>query len=255
MGAKDSVAGEVRPPRVPIDLLPDRITAALLGAAAAEAIAGAPAGARQLLELAESLADKGGFDEADAVRRGLDAAPATGRAGLILRAVPIGLLTPLDRPRLRRTAHRVTMLGGADEGTAMAAVATACLAADLTRFDLTTALVRLRQTLLEEAPMALLSRLVPLAEGTPRFATGDPVDTLQLAISAVGSGTSLPATLDEAATFDGDSAAAVALAGALAGAAFALDGADEEWQAEVPARARVEAVAAALSGRAVALLP
>jgi len=240
---------------VPIDLLPDRITAAFLGVAAAEAVAGATAGARQLLDFAESLAEKAGLDELDAVARGLDAAPATGPAGLLLRAVPVGLLTPLDRPRLRRTAHRAVLLGGGDEGTAVAAVATACLTADLTRFDLGTALVRLRQTLLEEAPMALLSRLAPLPESSPRYATGDPVDTLQLAITAVSSATTVPAALEEAATFDGESAAAVALAGALAGAAFALEGVDEEWLDGVPARARVETVASALGGRAVSLLP
>src|SRR4029077_14001683 len=109
----------------------------------------------------------GGCDEGDPRARGLDQAPATGRAGLLLRAVPVALLSPLDRPRLRRYAHRAALLGGADEGPALTAVAPAALGADLCRFDLDTALVRVHQTLLEEAPVALLSRLRPLPDGDP----------------------------------------------------------------------------------------
>lgn len=241
--------------RLSVDALPDRITAALLGAVAGEAAAGAPAGAGQLLELAASLAEHGELDDADARARGLDQAPATGRAGLLLRAVPIALFSPLDRPRLRRTAHRAVLLGGADEGTAVGAVATAALTADLCRFDLATALVRLRQTLLEEAPMALLDRLRPLGDDDPTWATGDPVDALQLAITALDRAGDLPGVLGQACSYEGDSAAAIALAGALAGVRSRLDGADAGWAESVPAHGRVLRVAAALAVRAVGSLP
>ena len=139
-----------------IDLLPDRLAAALLGAAAGEAAAGTAAGTRQLLDLADSIASRGGLDEADLVARGLDTPPATGAAGLVLRATACGLASPLDRPRLRRDAHRSVRLAGGDEGTAITAVAAAVLAADLCRFDLDLALVRLRQTLLEVFQFAAL---------------------------------------------------------------------------------------------------
>ncbi|HEX3605366.1 MAG TPA: hypothetical protein VH134_05555, partial [Candidatus Dormibacteraeota bacterium] len=225
-----------------IDLLPDRVTAALLGAAAGEAAAGAAAGTRQLLDLAESIADHGGLDAADATARGLDTAPATGAAGLVLRAVACGLASPLDRPRLRRDAHRSVRLAGGDEGTAITAVAAAVLAADLCRFDLDLALVRLRQTLLEEAPLALHARLAPLDPGTAPLCSGDPGSTLQIAITALDRTRTLPEAVEEAAGYGGDITAAIALAGVLAGARSAFEGCDEEWLAAVPARERATAV-------------
>jgi ADP-ribosylglycohydrolase len=242
---------------MPLDAatLADRVAGALLGAAAGEALAGAPAGVRQLLELSESLAGAGGVDGADLSRRGLESQPAPGPAGLLLRAIPIALLTPLDRPRVRRDAHRCARLGGADEGTAMTAVAAAVLAADCCRFDLETALVRVRQTLLEEAPMALLNRLAPLGDGAMSPATSDPGHTLQLAITAVHGAWSLPQAVEAAALNSGDVAAVAALTGALAGVVFGLSGVDPEWLESIPARQRALAAAQALAESARSLLP
>lgn len=231
-----------------IDLLPERVAAALLGAAAGEAASGTSAGTRQLLDLAEAIAERGAVEEADLVARGLDSPPATGQAGLVLRATACGLASPLDRPRLRRDAHRSARFGGGDEGTAITAVAAAVLAADLCRFDLDLALVRLRQTLLEEAPLALHARLMPLDRGTAPLCSGDPGSTLQIAITALDRAATLPETVEEAAAYGGDIAAAVALAGVLAGARSALTGCDEDWLAAVPARDRANAVAARLTG-------
>jgi ADP-ribosylglycohydrolase len=179
--------------------------------------------------------------------RGLDAPPATGAAGLVLRATVCGLASPLDRPRLRRDAHRSVRLAHGDEGTAITAVAAAVLAADLCRFDLDLALVRLRQTLLEEAPLALHARLVPLDRFTAPLCSGDPGSTLQVAITALDRAGTLPETIDEAASYGGDVVAAVALAGVLAGARTALEGCDEDWLAAVPARARATEIAARLT--------
>jgi hypothetical protein len=233
---------------VAIDLLPDRLAAALVGAAAGEAAAGTAAGVRQLLDLAESIAERGGLDEADAAARGLDTPPATGQAGLVLRATACGLASPLDRPRLRRDAHRSVRLAGGDAGTAITAVAAAVLAADLCRFDLDLALVRLRQTLLEEAPLALHARLAPLEWSTAPLCSGDPGSTLQLAITALDRAATLPEAVDEAAGYGGDVAAAVALTGVLAGARTAFAGCDALWLAAVPARDRATTVAARLAG-------
>lgn len=232
-----------------IDLLPDRVTAALLGAAAGEAAAGTAAGARQLLDLAESIGDRRGLDEADLRARELDRPPATGASGLVLRATACGLASPLDRPRLRRDAHRSVRLAQGDEGTAITAVAAAVLAADLCRFDLDLALVRLRQTLLEEAPLALHARLQPLDPGTAPLCSGDPGSTLQLAITALDRAGTLPEVIEEAASYGGDIAAAIALAGVLAGARTALAGCDPDWLAAVPARERAAGVAARLAAQ------
>ncbi|HVS43809.1 MAG TPA: hypothetical protein VMU20_16265 [Candidatus Dormibacteraeota bacterium] len=234
---------------VVIDLLPDRLAAALVGAAAGEAAAGTAAGTRQLLDLAESIATCGGLDEADLRARGLDALPATGAAGLVLRATACGLASPLDRPRLRRDAHRSVRIAGGDEGTAITAVAAAVLAADLCRFDLDLALVRLRQTLLEEAPLALHARLHPLDPATAPLCSGDPGSTLQIAITALDRASTMPEAIEEAAGYGGEIAAGVALAGVLAGARTALLGCDQEWLSTVPARARAGEVAALLAGR------
>jgi ADP-ribosylglycohydrolase len=233
--------------QIAIDLLPERVAAALLGAAAGEAAAGTSAGARQLIDVAESLAERGGLVEDDLLARGLDRAPATGASGLVLRATACGLASPLDRPRLRRDAHRSVRLAHGDEGTAMTAVAAAVLTADLCRFDLDLALVRLRQTLLEEAPLALHARLQALDRGTAPLCSGDPGSTLQLAITALDRSTTLPQAIEEAASYGGDVAAAVALTGVLAGARTALAGCDEEWLSAVPARDRALAVAARLA--------
>src|SRR5579884_4309852 len=87
-----------------------RIEAAMLGAMAGEAAAGVAAGAADLLGVAESVAVTGGFDEADLRSRGLERPSRGGPSGLLLRAVPFGLVAPFDRPLLRRAAHRCATL-------------------------------------------------------------------------------------------------------------------------------------------------
>ena len=142
-----------------IEDLPGRIEASFIGALAGEHAAGTAAGTADLVGVAESAAACGGFDDTDLRQRGLERPSRAGAAGLLLRALPFGLLSPLDRPRMRRDSYRCVALAGADEGTAVTAVAAALLIADLLRFDLETSLVRVRQSLLEDAPMALLDRL------------------------------------------------------------------------------------------------
>lgn len=235
--------------------LGERIHAALLGAAAGEDAAGEAAGVRQLLDLAEALAATGGTVDAEALRdRGLDAVPAGGPAALLLRAVLAGLLTPLDRPRLRQASHRLVTMARGDEGTAITAVAAGVLAADLTRFDTETALVRLRQTLLEEAPTALHVRLRPIGWADPLAASTDPGASLQLAITMLTRADGIEAVVAAAAHAEGEIAPACALAGALAGARDRLEGCDPDWVDAIPARARIDAVATPLAELAENLL-
>jgi hypothetical protein len=242
-----------------------RIEAAFIGALAGENAAGTAAGAADLLGVAESVAATGGFDEADLRHRGLERPSRGGAAGLLLRALPYGLLTPLDRPRLRRDAYRCLALAGVDEATAITGVAAALLVADLLRFDLETALVRVRQSLLEDAPMALLQRLAVLSETPPPAETepmsgadgatsfqADPTEVLQRAISAVGHDGSVAHVLDAAA---GAPAVSLTLAGALAGARGGLavvDGVDRE---HLPHADRAIAIAHRLGDRLSAREP
>jgi len=139
-----------------------RIVAALCGAAAASQPsdqAGASNPAQDMLAVAESIAERGALDVDDLRQRQLPDASGT---ALLLRALPFGLATPLDRPRLRRDAYRYASAAGADEGTALVCVAAALVAADLLRFDPVMTAIRVRQSLLEDAPMALLNRLTIL---------------------------------------------------------------------------------------------
>src|SRR5258708_6362940 len=87
--------------------------------------------------------------------------------------------------------------GGRLEAQAMTAAAPAVLAADLTRFDLETALIRLRQTLLEEAPSALHLRLKPLSWSESPAGGEDPGSALQLAITALDRAEDVPAVISE----------------------------------------------------------
>lgn len=199
-----------------IDDLRGRIEAACIGALAGEAAAGTSAGAADLLGVAESAAACGGYVESDLRQRGLERPSRSGSAGLLLRALPFGMITPLQRPRLRRDAYRCVALAGADEGTAVAAVAAALLVADVMRFDLETSLIRVRQSLLEDAPLSLLDRL----QITPPHAAegghdADAGAVLQAAIAAVAGTDSIDAAVAAAA---GGPAVALSLAGSLAGA-------------------------------------
>jgi hypothetical protein len=156
-----------------VTAIPDheqRIAAALCGAAAASparAQNGASDPAQDMLAVAESIAERGGLDVDDLRQRQLP--DATG-AALLLRALPFGLATPLDRPRLRHDAYRYASAAGADEGTVLVCVAAALVAADLLRFDPGMTAIRVRQSLLEDAPMALLNRLTILEPGSELLA-------------------------------------------------------------------------------------
>lgn len=199
-----------------IEDLGGRIEAACVGALAGEAAAGTSAGAADLLGVAESAAACGGFVEADLRQRGLERPSRSGSAGLLLRALPFGMITPLQRPRLRRDAYRCVALAGADEGTAVAAVATALLAADLMRFDLETSLIRVRQSLLEDAPMALLDRLRVVPQSTASAPPdSDAGAVLEAAISALAHAQTIEAAVSAAS---GGPAVTLSLAGSLAGA-------------------------------------
>jgi len=252
----DEGVGEVPgPPELPGDpssVHGARVEAAFLGALAGEHAAQAPAAAGDLLEVADSIATVGGFDADDLRRRGLAGSSQAGPAGLLLRAVPFALLAPLDRPRIRRDAYRVAALAGADEGTAIAAIAAALLTADLTRFDPATAVVRVYQSLLEDAPFALLERLRPGEAAPPAEADDDPGAALQLAMAAVLGAGHIAAAI-EAAVAPGRRAA-VSLAGALAGAHLGGAGLDPAWRAAVPHAHRAVTLAAAVAARAADLV-
>lgn len=237
-----------------IEDLPGRIEASVIGALAGEERAGAASGAADLLGAAESASACGGFDEADLRHRGLERPSKGGNAGLLLRALPFGLMTPLDRPRLRRDAYRCVALAGADEATAITAMACALLIADLLRFDLDTALVRVRQSLLEDAPMALLHRLrVPeanMGDGDP--ADPDPGQSLQRAIWAISGATEIEGVLAAAA---GGPCVALSLAGALAGAAGGAASIARVARDRLPHAEAGIGIAHRLAERAVAALP
>jgi hypothetical protein len=162
-----------------------RIAAALCGATAAAAYRD-PNGtdpARDMLIVAESIATCSGLDLDDLRQRQLS--NATAGAGLLLRALPFGLATPFDRPRLRRDAYRCAAAAGADEGTALVCVAAAVVAADLLRFDPVTTAIRVRQSLLEDAPMALLNRLTILSPESEIVDGDDAGAALQVALSVL----------------------------------------------------------------------
>jgi len=236
-----------------VDQLADlgsRAEGALVGACIAEVAAGGPAGAADLLGVAESLASSGTFDPDDLRRRGLDRPSKSGSAGLLLRGLPFGLLTPFDRPRLRRDAYRCVALAGADEATAVTAVAVALLTADLPRVDQVTTLVRLRQSLLEDAPMPLLDRFrVPEAE--PPDLGPDPGAVLQAAIGALDRATGVEAVAREGVRA---SAVAAGLAAALAGVRDGLDGIDDRGRLhDVPHAEAAISIAHRLAERAAAM--
>lgn len=242
-----------------VDDLDGRVLAALAGAVEGERRAGVPSGAALLVAAAESAGAVGGFDPDDLRSRSLDAAPPSGIAGVLLPALAYGLLTPADRPTLRRSAHRVARLAQADEGTAMTAVAAAVLAADLLRFDVDWCLTRLHQTLLEEAPQGLLDRLQPLPDSAPLRGDQDPGAALQIAITALsrtGAG-SVPQVLDELDAYGEDLTTAYSLAAAFAGAgtgtATAAEDAGTGWLATTPPHVRD--AAESLARRARELLP
>jgi hypothetical protein len=194
------------------------IAAALRGAIAAHPHHDAGAG-HDMLAVAESIAACGGLDVDDLRVRQLSTAAGS---ALLVRVLPFGLATPLDRPRLRRDAYRCAAAAGADEGTTIVCVAAALVAADLLRFDPSTTAIRVRQSLLEDAPMALLNRLTILdAQSEVVEGDADPGAALQVALSelewtACSGVASALARLGEAGRGDLGTLTA-ALAGAAAG--------------------------------------
>jgi hypothetical protein len=135
-----------------------------------------------------------------------------------LRGLVFGVLTPNDRQRLRRGAYAAAYAGAKDEAVACVAVAVAVIAADLCRgFTLEDCLLRCRQTLLEEAPMALLDALHPLAEEAALTDVAGAIASIQLAITACMRHRSTAAALQ---ALPGDAPVARVLAGAFSNLEF-----------------------------------
>lgn len=218
-----------------------RVAAALRGAIAAQPHRDAVGAADDMLAVAECIMGGGGLDLDELKQRHL---PDRAGPALLVRVLPIGLATPLDRPRVRRDAYRCAAAGGADEGTTLVCIASALVVADLLRFDPLTTAIRVRQSLLEDAPMALLDRVSLLpAETELNGVDEDPGAALQLALSAVswtGSAgvAAVLARLGESGRGDLGTLAA-ALAGSASGACdVPVDG---------PVAARVDGIARALA--------
>ncbi len=102
----------------------------------------------------------------------------------ILLGLPAALVHPGDRPLLRSRSRRAVLCTGMDEVTWMTAVAAGLLLSDLIWADPATAVMRARQSLLEDVPSHLLACLVPRDTLTPWPAIEDGPSTLQLAFSA-----------------------------------------------------------------------
>lgn len=168
----------------------ERVEAALAGAVAAAVRCGHPQPAA-VLDIAEALVQADPPVPPPAASGAGGVSLPTGLAGgagaidLLLWAVPFGLASPLDRPRLRRQTYRAVAAAGADEGTAILCVATALVAADLLRFNPGVTAIRVRQSLLEDAPMAVLDRLVIVPPSALGPLEGDPGAALQAALSAL----------------------------------------------------------------------
>ncbi|GAC1340071.1 MAG: hypothetical protein NVSMB29_08410 [Candidatus Dormibacteria bacterium] len=228
-----------------------RAGAALGGALLAEARAGTPTGAHHLLAAAESLGSCGELRPDDLRDRGLGAVPPCGPAGIPIRSVAAALLAPADRPALRRHAAALAQISpAADFGTVAVTVATGVLALDLLRFDLATALLRLHQTLLEDAPILVLRRLCPLGAEAVAPADTESGAALQLAITGLAEATGVEAVCAAVLARQPSATIAVSLAAALAGLRDAAQGLDPERYEGLPGGDRVGAAAGALVDRA-----
>jgi hypothetical protein len=218
-----------------------RIAAALRGAIAAQPQRDAVGAAHDMLAVAESIAAAGGLDVDDVCQRHREAG---GASALLVSAMPFGLATPLDRPRMRRDVYHYAAAAGADEGTALLCVAAALVAADLLRFDPPTTAIRVRQSLLEDAPMALLDRLSLLPPGVPvEIADEDPGAALQVALSVVEWTAGLGVAAVLARLGEAGRGQLGTLAAALAGAASG----DCDVPVEGPVAERIDRVAGALA--------
>ena len=191
---------------------------AMLDSALRGAAAGAVAAARLDL-LDDLLAAQYTLPAGErAGHRGARRGPAAdgGATSLMLRGIPFGLLTPLDRPRLRSaTYHSVTAAGG-DDLLAITAVAVAVISADLARrFAIGEAEFRCRQTLLEEAPAAVLGALNPHGDLSLLGSDSGALAALRIALTALHRGEGVDDVVDRSA--GDDRAVSVVLAGAWAG--------------------------------------
>jgi hypothetical protein len=111
--------------------------------------------------------------------------------------------------------------------------------------------VRVYQSLLEDAPFALLERLRIGGDVAPSEGDDDPGAALHLAIAAVFGADQIEAAIQGAAGTG--RRAAVSLAGALAGARFGAAGLDAAWRAAVPHAHRAVTLAASVAARVAAL--
>lgn len=120
--------------------------------------------------------------------------PVTATDSMLL-GIPYAFAQPYDRSQVRVQARRAANAAGVDELTAATAMAVALLVADLVWCDLPTALMRVRQTVMEEVPSALLYRLCVRPEPNGWPSSDDAPSTLQMAIAAAQQST----TVSEAA--------------------------------------------------------
>ncbi len=85
--------------------------------------------------------------------------PGSGEGGYLLHTVPLALTIPLNRPLLRRLAAHLPGDAPQLEGVRILSIAAALIAADLLSYEIPIVLLRVHQSLLEEAPTLLLDWL------------------------------------------------------------------------------------------------
>ncbi len=85
--------------------------------------------------------------------------PASGEGGYLLHTVPLALTLPLNRPLLRRLAAHLPGDAPQLEGIRILTIAAGLVAADLLSHDIPVVLLRVHQSLLEEAPTLVLDWL------------------------------------------------------------------------------------------------
>ncbi len=85
--------------------------------------------------------------------------PVSGEGGYLLHTVPLALTLPLNRPLLRRLAAHLPGDTPQLEGVRILGIAAALITADLLSFDIPIVLLRVHQSLLEEAPTLVLDWL------------------------------------------------------------------------------------------------
>ena len=129
-------------------------------------------------------------------------------------------------------------------------LATGILAMDLLRFDLSTALLRLHQTLLEDAPILVLRRLCPLGPDTSAPADTESGAALQLAITGLAAARGIDDVCAAVLARQPAATIAVSLAAALAGLRDADHGLALGAYQDLPGGDRVATAAETLADRA-----